>query len=281
MFTIVSVSRDTRQLIERNDTLALSGFRVISPRTPDEAPLLAVQQNVDAVVLGHSVEGAQRRAIIDSIRRVSPECLIVFAYTRPNGQPDEPLADASIDVTHGSEPLLNVLQTRLTLVHRTSEPLLKEFLQAAMQATGADFGNIQLFDSSSQTLRIAAQHGFSEEFLRYFEVVHGNDTACGSAAKAHSRVIVEDVRSDAIFAGKESGEMMLRANARAVQSTPLVGASGQLLGVLSTHYRKPGPLSAAKLLSLDGLVLNRVRYIERRPVSRLGVPDSLPGVRQG
>ncbi len=50
---------------------------------------------------------------------------------------------------------------------------------------------------------------------------------------------------------------------RAVQSTPLVGASGQLLGVLSTYYRKPGPLSAAKLLALDQVTEEYAARLER------------------
>ncbi len=83
MYNILSVSRRTRLLIERNESLALSGFRVISPRVPEEAPLLAIQQNVDAVVIGHSVEAPKRRIIIEAIRRACPDCLIVFAYTRP------------------------------------------------------------------------------------------------------------------------------------------------------------------------------------------------------
>jgi hypothetical protein len=32
---------------------------------------------------------------------------------------------------------------------------------------------------------------------------------------------------------------MLQANARAVQSTPLIGRSGDVLGVFSTHYDRP------------------------------------------
>ena len=273
MFNILSVSRNTRRLIERNDILALSGFRVVSPRTPEEAPFLAVQQNVDAVVIGRSVESCRRTAIIQEIRRLCPECIVVFVYSRPNDA-DEPLADASVDVTDGSEPLVNELRARLRLGIRPFGPLLPEFLHAAIEASGADFGNIQLLESPTQTLRIAAQHGFSQEFLRFFEVVHGSDTACGSALSCGSRVVVEDVAADAIFKGKASGEIMLRANARAVQSTPLIGASGQLTGIVSTHYRKPGPPSAAGLLALDRVVLDYVSKMEKKPIFRLQ-PDML------
>ena len=267
MFNILSVSRNTRRLIERNDILALSGFRVVSPRTPEEAPFLAVQQNVDAVVIGRSVDSDRRKAIIAEIRRLCPGCIVIFVYHRPNDA-DEPLADASIDVTSGSEPLVNELRARLWIDARQSVPLLREFLHAAIEASGADFGNIQLLESSTQTLRIAAQHGFNQEFLRFFEVVHGTDTACGSALSCGSRVIVEDVATDAIFRGKASGEMMLRANACAVQSTPLIGGSGQLIGIVSTHYRESGSPAAKSLLALDRIVLDYVSKMEKKPIFR-------------
>jgi GAF domain-containing protein len=35
------------------------------------------------------------------------------------------------------------------------------------------------------------------------------------------------------------------------QSTPLVGSSGQLLGMLSTHYRQPRDLSRDELNGID------------------------------
>jgi ACT domain-containing protein len=95
----------------RNDTLALAGFRVVSPRTPEEAPYLALEQKVDAVIIGHSVEAELRATIIEAIRRLCPECSLLFVYT---GQHQgEPAADASLDVSKGNEPLVSYLHARL------------------------------------------------------------------------------------------------------------------------------------------------------------------------
>lgn len=108
---ILSVSVKTRLRITRDDILAASGFSVISPRTPNEAPLLVKQQAVDAVVIGHSVNTEDRRKIIPAIRRAC-ECPIVFVYVRSES-PEEPLADLCVDVTNGTEPLLRALQELL------------------------------------------------------------------------------------------------------------------------------------------------------------------------
>ena len=40
MFRILSVSRNVRLLITRNDALAIAGYSVVSPRNPLEAPLI-------------------------------------------------------------------------------------------------------------------------------------------------------------------------------------------------------------------------------------------------
>ncbi len=96
----------------RNDALALAGFRVMSPRSPEGAPFLAQQQHVDAVVIGNSIEAHKRRTIIEAIRRLCPECLIVFVYADgENG--GEPLADVEVEVTDGLQQLIEELQHRL------------------------------------------------------------------------------------------------------------------------------------------------------------------------
>ncbi len=172
------------------------------------------------------------------------------------------MADAAVDVTDGPEPLAKELQSRLPQVKKAASPLLHSLLRTAIEVTAADFGTVQVFDRSTRSLKIAAHQGFSLEFLRFFSLVHSNDTACGSALNSGSRIIVEDVANDPIFEDKPSGEMVLRANCRAVQSTPLITASGQLIGVVSTHCRKPGRPRAAALLALDRATKDYVAKLE-------------------
>lgn len=223
---------------------------MISPRVPEEGPLLALQNTVEALVVGHSLEPSLRRDVIQAIRRIRPQCVVVFVY-RDSDYPNEPLADVAVDVTKGSGALVEELRFRLGHIKRL--PFLSQLLSRAIEVTGADFGNIQLIDPATHDLRIATQRGFSEEFLRFFAVVHGNDTACGSALYSGSRVIVENVATAPIFRGRPSGEMMLRANSYAVQSTPLIATSGELLGMVSTHFRKPTRIAESSLVALDQL----------------------------
>ena len=108
-------------------------------------------------------------------------------------------------------------------------------LDAAISATGADMGNIQLREP--QGLYIVAQRGFGRPFLEFFACVNDTQSACGAALIGGVRTVVPDVASDPLFAGTASLETMLTAEARAVQSTPLIDSGGHVLGVLSTHYK--------------------------------------------
>ena len=111
-------------------------------------------------------------------------------------------------------------------------------LRSAIEASAADFGNVQVFDPANRVLRIVAQSGFGEEFLSYFETVRfEDDCACGAAMRERSRMMISDVATDPVFGPGDSRSVLLRANVRSVQSTPLIDTSGRLIGVLSTHYR--------------------------------------------
>ncbi len=112
MYRILSISENVRLLLARNDILAVAGFSVISPKHPEQAVMLAAREQVDGVVIGHSVESRVRAWLIRDLRRVCPNCVICFVYAAPE-KTGEPLADISVDVTGGPEPLITALQDRL------------------------------------------------------------------------------------------------------------------------------------------------------------------------
>ena len=123
---------------------------------------------------------------------------------------------------------------------RDGPAMVSAALDAAVAATGADMGNVQL--ACPDGLRIVAQRGFKQPFLDFFSLVAEPRCSCGAAFGTGQRVAVADVRSDALFAGTQAGQVLLDAGALAVQSTPLVGAQG-VLGMSSTHYATPHQLT--------------------------------------
>jgi PAS domain S-box-containing protein len=139
--------------------------------------------------------------------------------------------------------------------------LLGEIVDAGIEITSADMGNIQLIVDG--VLKIVSQRGFETPFLDFFDNVHGGQAACGTALQRCERVIVEDVAQSPVFAGTPSLEVMLAAGARAVQSTPLVSRSGQLLGMFSTHYRTSRRPGDRELRLLDVVARQAADLIER------------------
>ena len=143
---------------------------------------------------------------------------------------------------------------------------LSEILNVAVEISGADKGNIQLFDSQSCQLKIAAHHGFDEPFLDFFANVTGGNSSCGVAMQSHERVVVEDITESDIFEGKPELASLLEAGVRAVQSMPLVSSTGNLLGMVSTHFAEPHRPSEQELRLMDLLARQTADYLERKRV---------------
>ena len=133
-------------------------------------------------------------------------------------------------------PGLDVLDPYF-LASADRQALLNGICQAALQRSGADMANVQLFDPTDNGLHIAVQYGFERPFLDFFAWVDGKGSACAAAGKQRRAVMVPDVARSALFSAS-GREVMLDARALAVRSIPLVSPSGRLLGVFSCHYHK-------------------------------------------
>jgi PAS domain S-box-containing protein len=126
------------------------------------------------------------------------------------------------------------------------EPALMLVLDTTMELLGADLGYIQLYDSDSGKLRIAAQRGFDRPFLDHFaEVDASNAAASGRALATRQQVLIEDIEKGPAF--RAGLEWAAAAGFRAVQSTPLIVGDGRVVGMLSTHFHAPRGYSAHDL----------------------------------
>jgi PAS domain S-box-containing protein len=146
-----------------------------------------------------------------------------------------------------------------------STSLLQEIVDAAIAITAADMGNVQLFKPDTGELEIVASRGLSGDFLSFFARVDERRGSCGLAMHSGERVIVEDVTMSPLFDGSEL-DALTACGVRAVQSTPLISRTGQLVGVLSTHYRSPCRPAGRDLHVVDLLARQAADWIERRNV---------------
>ena len=147
---------------------------------------------------------------------------------------------------------------------------IQEYLDAAIDLTGADKGNIQLLEVRSGPLKMAAQRRFDQAFLDFFaEVKWEEPSACAAAIRQAGRVVVEDVSRSDIFRGQESLQVLLRAGVRAVQSAPLISSAGNLLGIISTHFARPHRFTERELLLIDLLARQAADFLERKQAEEI------------
>ena len=122
------------------------------------------------------------------------------------------------------------------------KPSLQAILDTAVDGQGADFGLVWLLDKASGALVVAASRNFDEESLQYFSRVTPGPAggAAGNAFAQRRRWIIENVDQDPGYEPFRSGARA--AGFRSIHSTPIVTRSGELLGVISVHFRrKPRP----------------------------------------
>jgi GAF domain-containing protein len=115
------------------------------------------------------------------------------------------------------------------------QSILDWLLQTGIDLSQTSLGNIQLMNWKAGCLRIRAQRGFDEGFLKFFERVRIEDgSACARALRNREAIVIEDIMTDEEFSACR--KIVSHAGVRAVQPTPILSSSGALLGVMSTHF---------------------------------------------
>jgi two-component system CheB/CheR fusion protein len=145
----------------------------------------------------------------------------------------------------------------------TTQQALEHILTAAIRLHKADFGHLQLLDVAAKRLRIVTQQGFGPEFLERFGDASTDDsTSFGRALRARATSQIPDVTLDEGYAPHRGDAAA--AGYRAVQSTPLISATGLLLGVISVHFREPHVFPERDTLISDLFGRQAADIIQRR-----------------
>ncbi len=156
---------------------------------------------------------------------------------------------------------LHELGTRLSPEVDFNE-LLREILEASVSLLGSTMGCIQLLDHRRNVLTMDAAIGYGPGYADLFCEAHPGFAACGCAWRRGARVIIEDVRSDPVYAERGLRAAAARAGYRAVCSTPLFTRTGEFLGTLSVNFRQPHRPSDRELRHLDLYARQAAEIIE-------------------
>ena len=145
---------------------------------------------------------------------------------------------------------------------------LDDVLSSIVAAHEAAAGSLRVFGSGATTHQTTLCHGFTAGLFERLREADQGTTSEARATQAKTRSIIEDVQCDEAFAPFRS--VAAAARFRAVQSTPFVASSGEILGVLSTYFRQPHRLSMREMRLADLHARLAVGLIERaRAASQL------------
>jgi PAS domain S-box-containing protein len=159
---------------------------------------------------------------------------------------------------------LHKISTHLILASDV-EVLYEKILHAAVAIMRSDFASMQMFDPERGELRLLAYRGFSPTAAAAWEWVRqGSGTTCSAALAAGHRSIVPDIELSDFIAGSKDLETLRQTGIRAMQSTPLFSRAGGLLGMISTHWRRPHEPTERDLRLLDVLARQAADLIERK-----------------
>jgi len=163
-------------------------------------------------------------------------------------------------------------QISTQLIHESDvQALYDQVLDAAVVLMRSDFASMQMFHPERGELRLLAHRGFNPAAAAFWEWVRpGSGCTCGAALATGRRVIVADIELSDLMAGTEDLETYRQAGIRAVQSTPLVSRAGAVLGMISTHWRRPHQPSERGLSLLDVLARQAADLIERKQAEQTG-----------
>ena len=157
----------------------------------------------------------------------------------------------------------------LEMAHEVDvEALYDKLVDAAVSIMRYDCASMQQYYphlGARGELKLLGHRGFTPEAAKFWAWVRADSSCtCGVAINRRERVIASDVENAAFMAGTADQEQLLKAGIRAAQTTPLVSRGGELVGMISTHWKECHEPSERDLQLLDILARLAADLIERK-----------------
>jgi hypothetical protein len=151
--------------------------------------------------------------------------------------------------------------------------VLDSVVAAVITATQATAGYIQILEPGTNHPAVRAHKGLRAQVREHLDRVDCRQAPYATALKTGRRVIRDRDANGRTSTAAPSVRCVLHSDAQTIQATPLMGESGEALGVLSTHYRDSNPLDARELSIIDQCAQRAVSIVEwhRRALSSLSL----------
>ena len=223
--------------------LESEGYRVLTAEDGLQGLAIFQREAVDLVLLDYRMPGMDGDAVASEVKRIQPFVPVIILTAYPDLS--ERAANLSNQILHkGGDPivLLTMIQQLLDSTSRAlpDRTVCERIIDDAVRIMRSDFASIQmLFPKRGHgELRLLAFRGFNPEAARFWEWVRADSkSTCGLALATAQRVVAPDIATCDFMADSDDQQTYLETGIRACQTTPLVAPAGNVVGMISTHWR--------------------------------------------
>src|SRR5215469_8249762 len=117
----------------------------------------------------------------------------------------------------------------------------EKIVDVAVSLMRSDYVSLQMLFPERGTggeLLLLAFRGFKPYAARFWEWVHADSkSTCGFALRDSQRVVASDIATCDFMAGSDDQRVYLQTGIHSCQITPLIARSGNVVGMISTHWR--------------------------------------------
>lgn len=142
----------------------------------------------------------------------------------------------------------------------------EKIIDLAVVLMRSDFASMQMLfpkRGPGGELRLLAFRGFSAEAARFWEWVRADSkSTCGIALRDSQRVVAPDIATCDFMADSEDQRIYLETGIHACQTTPLIARAGNVVGMISTHWRTPHQPSTEEFREFDVLARQAADLLE-------------------
>lgn len=192
-----------------------------------------------------------------------------LAFAIQRNRMDERLRIRETELNEELAATRRLQELSIEMAHEVDvESLYDKLVDGAQSIMRADFASMQQYFphiGSHGELKLLGHRGFSDEAANHFAWVGANSSCtCGLAVRRRARVIAADVEHTAFMADTVDQAQLLKTGIRAAQTTPLLTRRGELVGMISTHWKNKHEPSDRDLRLMDILARLAADLIERK-----------------
>jgi PAS domain S-box-containing protein len=192
-----------------------------------------------------------------------------LAFSIQRNRTDQQLRDREAQLAEELAATRRLQELSIEMAHEADvEALYHKLVDVAMAIMRSDHASMQQYYphlGARGELKLLAHRGFTPEAARHWAWVRADSACtCGVAINRRERVIAADIADTPYMAGTADLAQYLEAGIRACQTTPLLSRRGELVGMISTHWRECHEPSERDLRMFDILARFAVDLIERK-----------------